>query len=127
MPHYMMKADKEHDLYVEWSTIVDAPVKWGTWEEMAADPETRPHYFRERKDWIDEHGTSVQGRIGSYPFEGSWEDSVLIANMGDLRFYTLQRDRLYDFLVELSQVQPPTPRSEQTALDKYATPHEYED
>ena len=35
MPHYIVKIDRDTDLYVNWSTIVDAPGAIGTREGLA--------------------------------------------------------------------------------------------
>lgn len=109
MPKFVIKADKEHDLYVGWSTVVDAPTHWGTKEEMlhstvkALDVGfiNKFEYEQEcqRYDRADETGTSF------FTGEGGWGDQLWLRWSwvdGDLKetgSYFLPRDKLYEFLI----------------------------
>ena len=109
-----MKAAKDHDLTVEWSTFVDAPIGWGPLADFTNDREWGPTLTKERLEWLEEKGTSVMVRYGSGQFEGSYGDiPILVLNLGDGGSYQLPRGSLYDFIVALSadpdskQVQQP--------------------
>lgn len=77
MPTIILKADPHVDLYVGWSSVVEAPVFVGTRAEALA-------YFAgrgsepvgARLDRADRTGTSALW--GDPPREGAWEDSGLI-------------------------------------------------
>lgn len=65
MPNYLIKPERDEDLYVDWSTIVEAPVAWGPkWFLQEADPAT---YKDERFERADEYSTSALW------FESYWE------------------------------------------------------
>jgi hypothetical protein len=120
MGRYIMKADREHDLYVEWSTIVDAPVGWGPLEDLTSDPDWGHTFTPERLAWLEEKGTSVMVRYGSGTFEGSFGDvPVFIRELGDGSAYQLPRENLYDFIMALA-ADPDSKQVQQSALDRYA-------
>ena len=86
MPKFVMKVDKDRDLYVEWSTVVDNWTFAGDRDEMlehlqmaeprgyTADPGNRPE---DRLQRADDNGTSALfPRSG--PFDGAWDDNVLM-------------------------------------------------
>ena len=57
MPRYLYKPVQELDFYVEWSTIVEAVVGWGTKESFRnEDPD---FYAEERFERADRTGTSA--------------------------------------------------------------------
>lgn len=65
MPTYIMKLQKDHkDYYLEWSTIVDAPLSYGMsledfkiyYERKYGSDEMG--YLQERLDRVDKYGTS---------------------------------------------------------------------
>lgn len=92
MGRYIMKASKDHDLYVEWSTVVDAPVKWGPAEDFL-------DLNLDRKARCDETGTTMHD-----PKWGGWDDTgMIVHNLGNrYGFYWLERNKLYDFIEALS-------------------------
>jgi hypothetical protein len=91
MPSYVLKADPNRDLYVEWSTIVDDATFIGTREEMLAYLQTeRPgggiHAPEARLHRADEMGTSCMWKVAGHPRLGAWEDPrLLVAQYGYLR------------------------------------------
>jgi hypothetical protein len=112
MPSYIVKAAPDEDLYVEWSTVVDAPIRWGTSDALVLR--------RDRKSRADATGTSS--------FDGfyNWEqESFLVANLGDGHFYRLPRHNLRVFLETLSAA-PEEQETQQAALDQHATKWEPE-
>jgi hypothetical protein len=80
MGQTIIKLDANEDFYVLWSSVVDAPVAFGTREEIAeiliadavlkATAETQERFAR-----VDEHGTSSM--IGRPP-EYSYDDGGMI-------------------------------------------------
>ncbi|UDL16524.1 hypothetical protein SEA_ZOOMAN_283 [Microbacterium phage Zooman] len=65
MPRYFIKPEPDVDLYVWWSTIVDAPIMWGTraefMEQYESDREMMFDFgrdFEERLDRADATGSS---------------------------------------------------------------------
>lgn len=57
MPTFIVKPKRDEDFYVAWSTVVDAPVAWGT--QAALDDGWRVETSPERFDRADEYGTSM--------------------------------------------------------------------
>lgn len=110
MPRYIMKTAKNEDSYVEWSTVVDAPIKWGPAEDFA-------DLVPERKRRCDETGTTMHDSAW-----GGWEDSgMIVHNMGNRHgFYWLDRGKLHEFLVALSENgSPEDPDHQQAVLDAH--------
>lgn len=104
----IIRADREHDLYVEWSSIVEAPTFIGTRAEMLryltprSDPNEpglnlgRRHTDPEaRLRRADETGTSSlpDPEYDGPPF-GSWDDKGFIVEQKGW----LPRERLYAYL-----------------------------
>lgn len=58
MPSFLLKPDAAIDFYVYWSTIVDAPTRWGQRSEMEAEDIER-ELTSDRFDRADEFGTSA--------------------------------------------------------------------
>lgn len=94
MGRIIIKAAPDRDLYVEWSTIVEAPVFIG------GRAETLAHLHREQEGGdapevrlarVDETGTSAKG---SYAWFGAWDDEGLIYEQRG----SVPRERLCDFL-----------------------------
>lgn len=109
MAMYIMKASKDpkSDLYVEWSSVVDAPHRWGTSAYIGLDTG--------RKLRTDKNGTSFHdGAIGG------WDDKgIIVHNMGTKHgFYYLKREKLEEFLTQLSSGDYTDPEHQQKVLDE---------
>lgn len=103
MGHFIIKADRDRDLYMDWSTIVELPTFIGTraeiidhlkwWNErrpLDNDPEARVRR-------ADETGSSARrDPRSSYdgPLEGAWDDKGFIIEQRGW----LPRARLAEFL-----------------------------
>jgi hypothetical protein len=109
---FVMKASKDDDLYVEWSTVVDDAIFVGSREEMLThlqheDAGQHPGFTplpgnraEDRLDLCDETGTSYQHKwsSGGGP-EGSWDDSTIqIGQEG-----TILRDKLGEYALALKR------------------------
>jgi len=81
----LVKADKERDLYVQWSTVCDMP--GGVFSRETALEYGFP---RSKVDHADEHGSS--SRLG----DGAWDDKGWVAEQRGW----LRRDRIGDYAVE---------------------------
>ncbi|MFG3710862.1 hypothetical protein [Micromonospora sp. NPDC047730] len=87
MPSIVIKPDRDRDLYVYWSTVVEAPVAWGdrasmldhlTSEFRRHHPGAIPDSISDpgrRLDRADLNGTSA---AGGFAFFGRWDDDGLI-------------------------------------------------
>lgn len=69
MPSYIIKCAPDEDLYLEWSTVVEAPTAVGTRAEMLDHltentSETGIHAPEARLQRADTTGTSAFGRYG---------------------------------------------------------------
>ncbi|MGH3996610.1 MAG: hypothetical protein ACRDTJ_04020 [Pseudonocardiaceae bacterium] len=81
MGTYIFKADREHERYIGWTSVCDAPTWWTDSREEAlaqmqrdADPWLRddaPHHPIQRLKRVDENGTSA-----------CWEDMPIESNPG---------------------------------------------
>jgi hypothetical protein len=126
---YIMKASKDDDLYVEWSSVVDDAIFVGTREEMfahlvredaASHPGFAPIQGNRAEDRLlrcDETGTSYEHKwpSGNGP-EGSWTDStVQIGQEG-----TIPRDKLCEYALAMK-------RNDMEARDKLITPFVWDD
>lgn len=103
MPRFLIKATRDRDAYLEWSTIVDAPVSIGTRAGYVTQ------YGEERLSRTDEHGTSAMyfDWLPGDQQQGGWADeALLIANIIPPEFplgALLPRTRLgdlYDLLTK---------------------------
>jgi hypothetical protein len=102
MESIIVKAAADQDLYMEWSTIVEAPTFIGTYAEVLAhleQPRNRTDGDpRIRLRRADETGTSAMHPPGALdcpvPLEGSWEDAGFIVEQRGW----LPRARLPEFL-----------------------------
>jgi len=77
MPTILIKANPHVNLYVGWSSVVEAPVFVGTRAEAVrhfAGRGSEP--VEQRLERADSTGTSALW--GDPPYEGAWEDSGLI-------------------------------------------------
>lgn len=77
MPRYIVKPKRDEDFYVVYSTIVDAPARWGTRAELAADPASEA--WPDRMERADEHGTSAMW--GEPPYLG-WDETEITVREG---------------------------------------------
>ena len=78
----VIKPERDTDLYVGWSTIVEAPVWWGPRAEVtqyliedAAKPYGDSTSPEARLARADANGTSA---LGGFAFFGRWDDEDLI-------------------------------------------------
>jgi hypothetical protein len=101
----IVKAARDLDLYVGWSTNVDAPVWWGTRADILAymcSQEARDDPGEDHTDPVprlaraDEHGTSA---VGGYAFFGRWDDEYLVYEQRGL----LPRGRLAEVCAALEK------------------------
>jgi hypothetical protein len=102
VPSFILKVDREQDLYVEWSTVVDNACRAGTRAEMlealqreeprgyTANPGNAPE---DRMRRADETGTSALWPSSNDPF-GGWNDQYLMVEQRGL----LPRERLSAYL-----------------------------
>ena len=70
MPQFIIKADRERDAYIEWSTVVEAPIAIGTRADFVAES------AEERMARTDTQGTSARWYDWLPPTqqEGGWDD-----------------------------------------------------
>lgn len=94
MPHFIIKAARDRDAYLEWSTVVEAPVAIGSRAAFVVE------HGEARLERADVQGTSAQFFDWPSPTqqEGGWDDAegLIYMQRGFLR-----RDRfadLYDLL-----------------------------
>ncbi|NEA21598.1 hypothetical protein [Actinomadura bangladeshensis] len=92
MPLYILKPEPDRDLYIEWSTIVDAPVGHGTRAEWVADG-----IAPARLDRADRTGTSAYRPLDV----GAWDDAELMVAEPLGRRRLLPRDHLIDYTLAL--------------------------
>lgn len=98
MPTYILKASPDEDLYVEWSTIVDCPVGWGTRKETHAyDPNTNTE---ERLDRADKDGTSA---LWGNPPAFGWDDEEFVVYSGLDTPGTIKRSDLKEFCLSYDE------------------------
>jgi hypothetical protein len=85
MGRVLLKCDPNVDLYIEWSTVVDAPTAVGTraqFEKEMNIPKRGEEFMTEeairiRMDRVNKHGTS---RLGDD--DGNWDDKGLLYRQG---------------------------------------------
>lgn len=70
MPRFIMKVAPDRDAYIEWSTVVDAPVSIGTRAAYAAE------HGEERLARTDTQGTSAaySDKLPPTEQDGGWDD-----------------------------------------------------
>ena len=101
MPSIIIKPERDRDLYVIWSTVVEAPLTWGDRKQTLAwaiddwrrrQPGQTPDLMSEpagRLDRADIHGTSA---AGGYAFFGRWDyDGFMYEQRGILPRAALAR------------------------------------
>lgn len=83
MPRYIVKPKRDEDFYVEYSTIVDSIVGWGTREQFKNDPALgRNVDERERRlARTDKYGTSCLVDFGDGRWYG-WDDEEFTMREG---------------------------------------------
>lgn len=100
MPSYIVKVNKEDDLYVYWSDIAEAPHCWGTREEvskyMISIGENNINELDSRFARADENGTSAYSWADTY----GWETSGFIY----MQLGFLRRNKLGEFLASYAPV-----------------------
>lgn len=109
MPRYILKSEQESNFYVEWSTIVDGPLSWGSFEDLdvAVTPEI--------KERIDLTGTS-----SAHGVDGWDEPALLVRELGTTRAsWELPRASLKSFLEDLEPVVN-SAEGQDSVLQKYA-------
>lgn len=100
MGRYVIKAARDQDLYMEWSTIVEAPTAIGTRSEILTHLQSSPRaadHPEVRVTRADLTGTSaLRDPESSYsgPLDGAWDDEGLIVEQRGW----LPRDRFAEFL-----------------------------
>ena len=68
MPHFVVKADPNEDWYVEWTTITDGPVAYGTRADFL---EEEPGWG-DRMDRADQTGTSAMMDPPWFSWDTEW-------------------------------------------------------
>lgn len=92
MPRFIIRPEPDRDLYVEWWTVVDAPVGHGTRAEWKAEGIAPAHLDR-----ADRTGTSAYPPLD----DGAWDDEALMVAepLGGQRL--LPRDHLVAYTLAL--------------------------
>ena len=98
MPRYILKATRDRDAYIEWSTVVDAAVSFGTRADYVAQ------FGEERIARTDTNGTSAMffDWLSGPEQAGGWDDDELIVMEGSEVPGVMPRERLgdlYDLLI----------------------------
>lgn len=105
MPRVILKADPSEDVYLEWSTVVDAPTEVGSRVEMLeilmsdrpGEPQETVAVAEARLSRADMHGSSA---FSAWRF-GWWDDPILILQDFWTKdkggYYTLTRENLLAF------------------------------
>lgn len=110
MGRFVIKAAKDRDLYLYWSTVVDAPIWVGDRAELA--DYLQGEYRADHPHSIPSPGHSPADRIaradrtGTSALDiatGAWDDETLIVMAGspDDGWYHIRRDRLSDYAERL--------------------------
>jgi hypothetical protein len=115
MPTFIVKANREDDFYVLWSTVVDSPTGWGTKAEVKALLAFRGvDASEERFNRADVTGTSMNDPlIGIKDQWFGWEDKEFLLMEWDIPnrkkggVYLLPRENLKAFC-ELGEREDPT-------------------
>lgn len=101
MGRYIIKAAKDRDLYMEWSTIVDGPTFIGNRAETLdylIEEFGRTGQPEARLERADDVGTSAlrdpRSPNWAYPLDGAWEDTGFIVEQRGW----LPRERFAEFL-----------------------------
>lgn len=110
MPSYVIKVDPSRDEYVYWSTVVEAPIAWGSRADLLAelvsesDPYLRddaPHHPNNRMARADEFGTSCNDLGDGLRFY-SWDEADLIYQQDG----TISRDDLWALCSRIERDEP---------------------
>ena len=79
MPTFIIKPTPDSEVYVEWSTIVDAPISMGTRQGyLGTKRHDGSYYTNELFDQADVTGTSLKWFGGGPNEMGGWDDPSLI-------------------------------------------------
>jgi hypothetical protein len=106
MGRFVVKADRDRDLYLIWSTVVDAPIWVGDRAELVK--ELWAEYRREHPHSTPNAGHGPDARIRRADETGTsaldcdwygWDDETFMVMAGapDDGWYHLRRDRLADY------------------------------
>lgn len=110
MGRTIIKVAKDRDAYIEWSSVVEAPVAFGTREDFLTYRGAEPRgWIASRFDRADQCGTSAMffGWLPPEQQEGGWEDPGLIY----MQRGVLPRNRmsdLYDLLMADANAEIPS-------------------
>lgn len=78
MPKYILKVNPDEDLYVCWSTVVDAPTFWGTKQDFYNHDYLIGDVTDDRFERADKRGTSA------FDGDGEWGDKLMYMQYGML-------------------------------------------
>lgn len=96
MPTFIVKPERDRDLYVAWSSVVDAPTGFGSRSELADVMQSRGEDASpERFDRADAHGSSA--RFGK-PVAYGWGDEAFIVHEVPGGPALIRRDRMVAWL-----------------------------
>lgn len=109
MPRFIMKAQPDKDLYVDWSTVVDSPLEWGTAQEMQIEAS--------RLERADMTGTTAYAGSGSWKSEG-----LIVRELGTSNTtWWLPRENLAPFLESLGGDDGASASGDEEVLKQYCT------
>lgn len=115
MPSIILKATPESKNYVVWSSIVDAPLGYGTQEELQSGG-FRREYTDERFERADRTGSSLMD--GGYGWDSEYRN-LIVSELGhNTHFYLLNLDNLDSFAAAIYEAHNDR-EAQQRALDKF--------
>lgn len=118
MPTMILKPTPKSEKYVLWSSVVDAPVGYGTREALQSGP-MGYDYTDDRFERAEQTGTSL--RDGAYGWNSKYR-SVIVSELGTKRkFYLLDLDNLEPFMDALFMDGNAGKEHEQKVLDEFCT------
>lgn len=96
MHHVIIKAAKDRDLYMEWSSVAEGPIAIYTSRQALIEHLKKDHTeeeIAERLARTDEHGTSALPFGQGYRFAGWNDESIIVEQRG-----MLPRSRFTEFM-----------------------------